>query len=434
MTATAIETFDIKHANNWQKHKIQASKSHQIEAASTINNLVVRSRHGKSIKLANTDSPLIEFASCSYLGLDLDPRLINASSNNMIESGVNFAVSRTRLRMQQFDDLESLLSTVLCGSHVTVFSTLHIVHMGFLPLLSSGELPNYPINKNGPLFIFDKVSHASMQMQLSFLKSVGEVKRVDFQNEGVIEDLFALAAKNQQTPISISDSVISMGGVAPVRKLLSLADKYQGYAYFDDAHGTSIFGKHGCGYVLDVLDVHFHPRLILTASLSKGFGSNGAVIALRSEEDSAYIKQFCEPYIFCNPPAISTINASIASAKIHLSDEINQLQKKLWNNVALFDALIDGEPINGNSKMPIRGIFIGDEETAIKITIQLQGRGFFVLAAMYPTVEKGKSILRIAISAAHEKKHIIELCKALNELKSVFIKGGDRYDIALSSL
>jgi 7-keto-8-aminopelargonate synthetase-like enzyme len=162
--------------------------------------------------------------------------------------------------------------------------------MSFLPLLSSGEIPSFPIKKS-PLFIMDKFAHNSLQMQISALKMLNcEIKRINFQDKTLLEDSFKEAFNEGKTPISVSDSIISMGGVNSSKLLIDLAEKYSGYVYLDDAHGTSVYGKYGCGYALSELNEIFHPRLIITPSLSKGFGSNGGAIALPTQADKDFLK------------------------------------------------------------------------------------------------------------------------------------------------
>jgi len=69
--------------------------------------------------------------------------------------------------------------------------------------------------------------------------------------------------------------------------------------------------------------------------------------------------------------------------------------------------------INYQSPSPIRCIYIGDEEKAINYANQLKACGYLVMTAMYPTVAKGKSMFRIALSAIHTRKEIDGLCKNL---------------------
>jgi 7-keto-8-aminopelargonate synthetase-like enzyme len=412
----------MEYANdNWQSQKIHKAKSHQIKAFDLLNGLVVKSRSGKELVL-NTGERVTEFCSCSYLGLDLDKRTIQAAMQNMQQLGISFAVARTRLQLENLPEFESLLDRIFCNAHTITFTSLHIAHLGLIPLLGSGEMPSYPIRKNGVAFILDKTVHACLQINRGLMLQFGEVKCLDANNLAELEQAFSLAHKENKTPILVSDSIGSMGGAAPIRSIMKLTDKYEGYAYFDDAHGTSVFGKNGCGYVLEQLNYRFHPRLILTASLSKGFGSNGAVVVLPTQADENMVRRFAVPYLFSNPPATPLVDAGIVIAKIHLSKEITSLQARLWENVNYFDSLMSETVINYNRHSPVRAIPVGDENIAIKFALELRKKGLLVTTAMYPTVAKGKSILRVAICANHTKAQIKKLCSSINEIARVAVK------------
>lgn len=412
--------------NNWQRKKILLSKKHQYKAFAEINELVVTERRGKKIILVD-GAELIEFISCSYLGLDQDVRVIEAATDNIFRCGVNFAVARTRMRVKSFVILEELLNKIFCNSFTTVFASLHLAHLGVLPLLGSGEMPSFPLNDNGPLFILDKTVHASIHIIRGIISQFGNIVLVDCQNIAELEEKFKEAVFLKQTPIVLSDGVGSMGGVCLVEKLFELLEKYNGYAYLDDAHGTSIYGIHGCGYVLEKLRNKFNSRLILAASLSKGFGTNGGIIAMPTKEDEHMVKRFASTYLFGNPLPLSIVDSAIASAKIHLSDEIKKLQEKLRENIAYFDSLMDdrirSNMVNYKTTLPIRAIKVGDEFKAIEYSSELKKRGFMISAAMYPTVAKGQSILRITISADHTQDDIYSLCKNLNEITSQSVVG-----------
>ena len=257
-------------------------------------------------------------------------------------------------------------------------------------------------------------SHNCMQVNRALLSQFGEVKLIDFQDQATLSYEFKNAQDTNRTPISISDSICSMGGVCPIEKLAELSEKYDGYFYLDDAHGTSIYGKNGCGYALDILG-EFHKRMILTPSLSKGFGTNMGAISFANKEDKDFVCKFASTYLFSNPPANSIINSSIASAKLHLSKEIYVLQKKLFDNIKIFDEFNKCDLINKDNNFPIKCIVIGDENKSINCAVYLREKGFFVTAAMYPTVPLGKSIIRIAISALHTQEEINQLCFHINK-------------------
>ncbi len=404
--------------NNWQRKKILASKQYQSKAFEKINNLLIKARQGRQIFLPD-GTQLTEFMSCSYLGLDQDKRVM-ASSSDIAQYGVNFAVSRTRMRIETSLVLEELLNKLFLG-HCVTFTSLHLVHLGMLPLIASGEMPSYPIKHNGPLFILDKTAHASIQINQGLMQQFGEVSRIDFNHAHQLEEQLQVAQTTKRTPIIMADGIGSMGGKTPIQSLFKLADEYEAYVYLDDAHGVSVYGTHGCGYVLTELG-YFHPRLILAVSLSKAFGAHGAAVVLPTVHDENITREFCVPYVFSNPLPATIINSAIAAAHIHLTDEICTLQKSLQNKISHFDqqlahSSIKSKIINYQTNSPIRGILLGEENKAIEITDQLRSQyQLAVTAAMYPTTAKGKAILRITLGADHALCDIENLAKGLNQL------------------
>ncbi len=405
---------------NWQKMKIQQSKTFQNKAFEAVNNLVVKKRNGRVITL-DDNSTLIEFMSCSYLGLDQHPAIVSAATQNIQDCGVIFSVARTRLRLENGVILEELLNQIFGGYSVT-FTSLHLIHLGMIPLIASGEMPSYPIKDQGPLFILDKNVHASVQVNRGLMEQFGEVKLCDFSDLACLEDQMRIAHLSQRTPIILADSVGSMGGLNPIVQLSQLAEQYDGYLYLDDAHGVSVYGKQGQGFALAELGA-FHPRLILATSLSKGFGTNGGVIVVPHQADEQFIRQYCIPYLFSHPCPTAIVNAAIASAKIHLSEEIVQLQNRLQAHIRFFDhtmsqSTLINRVINYGMSSPVRAMLIGDEFKAIQLTAQLRNLGFGVTAAMYPTVARNKSILRITLGADHHLRDIQALCSSLELLLS----------------
>ena len=126
------------------------------------------------------------------------------------------------------------------------------------------------------------------------------------------------------------------------------------------------------------------------------------------------------------------VEASIAAAKIHLSDELPKLQNALHRNLSAFDSLMRGKffILNLDTLSPIRCIYIGEELKTIDIGLKLRENGFAVTTAMYPTVAKGQSIIRLAICANHTLKDIELLCAKFARLcppvqKILLLNGGE---------
>ncbi|MDE5015008.1 aminotransferase class I/II-fold pyridoxal phosphate-dependent enzyme, partial [Francisella tularensis subsp. holarctica] len=73
-------------------------------------------------------------------------------------------------------------------------------------------------------------------------------------------------------PSLMMDSVGSLGKIYPVKEIVDLVNTYKGYVYFDDAHGMSIIGKNGSGYVLKERVYRLNDRVFIATSLTKAFG------------------------------------------------------------------------------------------------------------------------------------------------------------------
>jgi 7-keto-8-aminopelargonate synthetase-like enzyme len=69
--------------NNWQQNRIIHSKEYQVKASLEVNELIFTSKKDKVITLVD-GTTLIEFVSCSYLGLDTHPKILNAIKKILI--------------------------------------------------------------------------------------------------------------------------------------------------------------------------------------------------------------------------------------------------------------------------------------------------------------------------------------------------------------
>ncbi len=400
--------------NNWQKKKIINSKNHQSQIYELLNNQNFIRRINKKIIL-DDNIEYIEFLSCSYLGLDQHERLINSVSNNIKESGLVFSSSRARMKYKGLDIFEDILNNIF-DANTVIFSTTHLVHLGLIPLIASGEMPSMKLASNGCTFLLDIGVHASIQINRGLMQQFGQVEMIDFQNLSLLELKLKEIRSRSQTPLLFSDSIGSMGGVMPLEELMSLTTTYQGYLYLDDAHGMSIYGKNGSGYIMQTFNHVIPDRLILTTSLAKGFGTSGGLVVFNNKKDAHFVKMFSSTYMFSGTLINPLINACIESAHIHMSAEINELQYKLFKNIELFDKLIEKKSsiINFGYKTPIRALNIGDEDTAIKQGLYLKKNGCLTTVATYPIRKKGQAIIRMIISANHTKEDIQKICNLIN--------------------
>lgn len=393
---------------------IQSENNHKLYDGLTCREIKLENRTLRKIE-TTSGHELLDFINCSYLGLETHPQIILGAQNAIQKWGVYFSASRLRLRIAELDELDSNLKEIFLGYNIITFSNLTSAHMGVLPVIASGRVPHIHF-AGQPVFIFDIRAHASLQQTRDSLANFGEIVRKDFLNEIEISEFCYAIRKNGKTPFLICDGVGSMAGNMPIHFLSKLVEKNNGYLYVDDAHGISAIGNKGCGYALKNLAVA-SPHVILSGSLSKGFGAFGGFVGFYHEESVQYIKKTCYSYTFSGPLPTASVGAALESSRLHLTNEIEPLQIKLYENLKFFDSLFP-KILNANSDtiIPIRTIHIGDDQSTVYIGQRLFDLGFASNVAVYPVVKKDCGILRFAISAQHTKDDILSLYNTLKPL------------------
>jgi 7-keto-8-aminopelargonate synthetase-like enzyme len=324
---------------------------------------------------------LINFGSCSYLGLETDARLKTAACEAVLRYGVQFSASRAYVTAPLYREFESLLSEMVGGAPVVLAPTTSLGHLSALPVLVDDH----------DAVLYDIKVHASVQAALPELRLRGvpcepvRHNRLDRLEERVA----ALACKHRRV-FYLCDGIYSMhGDVLDVDSLFGVLDRQPSmFAYVDDAHGVSWSGRNGAG---TVLGRHcLHPRMAVIFGLSKSFAAAGGAIVLPNQELAERILTEGRTLIF-----------SGASAKIHLSDELPTLQARLISRIQTFDqaARNHGLAVTYSHRSPIRFIQVGEERAAVDLATGLLVRGYFVNIAWFPAVPQRRAGVRLMLNA-----------------------------------
>ena len=356
---------------------------------------------------------VISFTNCSYLGFDTDPEVVKAAQELLGNWGTHVCCARSRLSIEPLTRLEQRLSK-LFGSPAITFPSVTSTHAAVLPLLASGALLKEGVSSRPPKFIFDRFAHASMQVLKPIIRQTAQVITIGHNDLQALESELALCRANNQVCIYLCDSVYSMGGVAPLRELLRLHDEYGLYLYVDDAHGTSIYGRQGQGYVGSVIGAKWPAGLFATFSLAKGFGCNGGGVIVPSKAAEEMVRFYGQTYSFSGPLDFAMVGAALKVLDFHEDGTVLDLQNSLRSKVALLDdALGSGKELDFS---PIRMLAVGDELKAIEIGERLLERGFYVPVVFYPVVPWGLAQLRVCVTVRHEDAALKEFCSVINEM------------------
>uniref|UniRef100_UPI0036DAEAD8 aminotransferase class I/II-fold pyridoxal phosphate-dependent enzyme n=1 Tax=Photorhabdus sp. RM322S TaxID=3342825 RepID=UPI0036DAEAD8 len=408
--------MDVKQKQDWmtiRKSRTTGALAQAIDEGLT--SFTVVERQGKQIT-TEEGKVFTEFVSCSYLGLEHHPALIEAANQAMARTGIHLSSSRGAMRPQYLRQLEELLEEIYQGGSVAVFTSTSNVHLGVLPLLGSGSLPNYPLTR--PVhWLMDKTAHASMQVLRGILEQFGPVSRVDSADEPSVQQALQNCGEDQRTPVLLIDGIGSMNGLIPVAELTRKLAAAGGYVYVDDAHGISIVGRHGAGYAFAALDHILPSNLILAGSLSKAFGGAGGFVVVAGADDIEVISTLANPLVFGHSIMVPMLAANVAAAKLHLSLEIEIRQEQLWKNVNLFDSLTGNSLMNAGVQSPVRGALFENEAEGLEAARLLRDNGILLFPVFYPLVQDGNAMLRFAFSSEHKESEISHLVNTLFKIR-----------------
>jgi 7-keto-8-aminopelargonate synthetase-like enzyme len=348
---------------------------------------------------------LINFGSCSYLGLEIDQRMKDASIEAVTKYGTQYSSCRTYVSCTPYAELEELVGRMFKKPFLLSTSTT-LGHLAVMPIVIDDE----------DAVILDQYAHISMQDVVQKMQQRGVDVSIARHNklEEVEKKVLELRDKHQKIWYVI-DSVYGMfGDFAPLKEIVALLDKYkQLHLYIDDAHGMSWAGENGSGYTLS--QIEFHPKMILATSLAKGFGSCGGVFVFPNEELLWRVRTWGGPLTYSGPQQPAVIGASIASAKIHLSDEIYDRQQTLVDNIHYCNQLLQQYqlPSIATSDSPIFFIGLGLTKVGYNMVNRLLEDCLYVNLGIFPGVPETCTGIRFTLTTHHSKDDIKKLVERI---------------------
>jgi 8-amino-7-oxononanoate synthase len=209
----------------------------------------------------------------------------------------------------------------------------------------------------------------------------------------------------------VTDAVFSMDGdLAPIKSLADLASKYHGALMVDEAHAVGVIGAHGDG-LCAANGVRADFRM---GTLGKALGSAGAFVLCETEVREWLINQ-SRPLIFSTSlPAATCAAAEAALTKLMTEP---QLLERLRSNIRHFATGFHSLGLDASVDSAIFGVILGTPQRAMEADEALREQGVLAKAIRPPTVPKGTSRLRLAVSAAHTRAHLDHALEALGSLK-----------------
>jgi 8-amino-7-oxononanoate synthase len=373
------------------------------------------------VEITIDDRQLKAFCSNDYLGLANHPNLVEALAQGAKQYGVGSGASHLISGHSIAHDLlekklASFQSQHIPNTRALFFSTGYLANMaaitGLVRLAASGDVSIYSAALNHASLI-DGVRLASAQTKAT-------VAIFDHQNLDALDVM--LSQDKHSLKIIVLDGVFSMDGdIAPVSKLIEIANQHDALLLIDDAHGFGALGQHGHG-ILEQFNVHSE-RIIYIGTLGKSAGVSGAFVCA-SAPFIEWLIQKGRPYIYstATPPAIAhTVLKSLELIEgpegMRRRQQLNQLIT-VWHQEMHFSHW---------EKVPsctaIQPIILGSNANALAAAMLLDEAGYWIPAIRPPTVPIGSARLRVTFSANHSIEDLSELIHTLKIIEQKVIKG-----------
>lgn len=362
---------------------------------------IIVSPQGAEIELESGEK-VLNFCANNYLGLSNHPELIRAAKEGLDTHGygmssVRFICGTTDLHKT----LERKIAEFFGTEDTILYAAAFDANGGvFEPLLTEEDA-----------IISDSLNHASIIDGVRLCKA----QRYRYPNADMaaLEEELKKAQKNRFRVI-VTDGVFSMdGNVAPVDKMVELAEKYDAMVMVDESHSAGVVGHTGRG-----VSEHFNitGRIdLITGTLGKSFGGAIGGFTTGRKEIIEMLRQRSRPYLFSNSLPPMVVNAGIRM--FDMMSETNALQDKLHKNTDYFmekmtAAGFDIKP----TQSAICAVMLYDAKLSQDMAAKLLDEGIYVIGFYYPVVPKGQARIRVQLSAAHEQHHLDKAVAAFTKV------------------
>jgi len=376
---------------------------------------------GRMIRIG--DHWLADFASCNYLGFDLDPEIMDAVEPMVRAWGTHPSWSRLLGNPRPYIEIEERLTELLGAPDTLVLPTISHIHTTVIPVLA-GE----------GTVLMDSQAHKTIYDGCSIARGRGaNLVRFAANDPGALERELRQAPAHGPRLVCM-DGVNSMTGNAPdLAGFARICREYDALLYVDDAHGFGVIGEQPSaenpyGLRGNSIVRHFdesYDNVVLVGGFSKSYSSLMAFLALPTQLKN-YLKVAAPTYLYSGPSPTASLATVLAGLDVNekRGDEVRaDLRRKTMKVLDTVRAL--GLHTPNTSGLPIIELPLTNPADIDAVGEFLFARGIYVTLAAYPLVPLSQVGFRVQVTAANSDEEIERLCSVLAELC-------ERFDMATS--
>ena len=383
---------------------------------------VIEEIDGRRIRIG--DHWLADFASCNYLGFDLDPEIMASPAAEIARWGTHPSWSRLLGNPRIYPDIEERLTELLSAPDTLVLPTITHIHLSVIPALAQCDKDGW-YSAAGTV-LCEAQAHRTIFDGCSVARGQGANMHRWYADDldGLRETL--KTADHRRPRLVCMDGINSMTGNPPDLPAIAEVCRAEGATlYVDDAHGfgvigerrsdeTSPYGSRGNSVVRHLGETY--DDLILVGGFSKAYSSLLAFIALPTRIKEL-LKFAAAPYLYSGPSPTASLATVLAGFDVNdaRGDAIRgDLYRKTRRVLDQVRALRLDTP--NTSGFPVIELPLRDPADLGQVADHLWERGIYVTLAAYPLVPKSEAGFRVQVTSANTDSEIDRLNETLREL------------------
>jgi 8-amino-7-oxononanoate synthase len=410
---SALLTTTPRSGGRWIDHWLDGVRDlESLRAGHPMMDAVIEEIDGRMIRVG--ENWLADFASCNYLGFDLDREIIESVPGYLDAWGTHPSWSRLLGSPVLYEQIEARLTELLGCEDSLVLPTITHIHASVIPVLAA----------SGTIFL-DARAHKTIYDGCQVARARGAaVRRFRFEDPAHLDEL--LTADSDRVRLVCMDGVNSMTGNPPdLRAFAEVTRRHGALLYVDDAHGFGLVGERSpsepCGYGSRGNSIvrHFgesYEDLVLVGGFSKAYSSLLAFIACPTEIKNL-LKVAAAPYLYSGPSPVSSLATVLSGFEVNdkRGDELRGVVHRHTARVLEALRALDVHTPN-RSELPIVEIPLRDHERIGAVGELLFERGVYVTLAAYPLVPKAEVGFRVQLTAANTDTEVDTLIATVKEL------------------
>jgi 8-amino-7-oxononanoate synthase len=391
----------------------------RLRRNSAMYDAVIDEIDGRQIRIG--DHWLADFASCNYLGFDLDPEIMDSIEPLVRTWGTHPSWSRLLGNPRPYLDIEEQLTDLLGAEDTLALPTITHIHTSVIPVLV-GE---------GTVFM-DAQAHKTIYDGCAIARGRGAtLTRFAANDPWALEQELKVADRNGPFVVAM-DGVNSMTGNAPdLVEFSRICREYDALLYVDDAHGFGVigedpteenpYGRRG-NSIVRYFDESYE-NVILVGGFSKAYSSLMAFMALPTHFKNL-LKVAAPPYLYSGPSPTASLATVLAGMRVNETRGDALRADLLRKTDRVLETVRElGMRTPNTSRFPIIELPLADADDIDALGDFLFERGIYVTLAAYPLVPRDQVGFRVQTTSANTDAQIEHLCSVLREV-------ADRFEMA----